>query len=339
MISCRKSSTALGLLAVATFANSQPAPSSFYTPEYFANWGLQYTYAAEAWALGFTGEGVRIGIADDQAQLSHPEFTGRVYSPLYPAPFPNPEYPNPPEHGTHVMGVAAAARDGNGMVGVAPGSSIAHVVVVGSSGYPASSDFAQDLINARVSVMNGSFGPPATPWPTDNIGGNGSLNPNYQEVNFQFSLESQIVGYALDITKLSEADVVMVFAAGNQRSSGLQPLAAKVPAGHALIPLITPANSALGYTNNPADAIYRIYSDDTDGQNPSTWDSNQLPFSDVNDEDADFSSLAGTLIAVTASISIKILVRSHSLILVISVVLLQTGASRHQVLKSTQQCQ
>ena len=300
MISCIKSSTALGLLAVATFANSQPAPSSFYTPEYFANWGLQYTYAAEAWALGFTGEGVRIGIADGQAQLSHPEFTGRVYSPLNPAPFPAPGYPNITEHGTHVMGVAAAARNGVGMMGVAFNASIAGTVAVGEPGYPLR-NWSQDLINARVSVMNGSFGPPATPWPTDNIGGNGSLNPNYQEVNFQFSLESQIAQYALDITKLSEADVVIVFAAGNQRSSGLQPLAAKVPAGHALIPLITPANSALGYTNNPADAIYRIYSDDTDSQNPSTWDSNQLPFSDVNDEDADFSSLAGTLIAVTAS--------------------------------------
>ncbi|MDP4836519.1 MAG: autotransporter domain-containing protein, partial [Burkholderiales bacterium] len=102
-----------------------------------------------------------------------------------------------------------------------------------------------------------------------------------------------------NVLNLSKADIVMVFAAGNQRSLGLQPLAAKVPSGHALIPLITPANSALGYTSNPADAIYRIYLEDADDDNPSTWDINQLTFNDV--KDANFSSLAGTLIAVTAS--------------------------------------
>ncbi len=299
MISCKKTCIGLALFVAASSANSQSTSSIFFTPEYFANSGLQYTYAADAWALGFTGKGVRIGIADDQAQLSHPEFAGRVYWPSMQAPFPNPEYPDFPEHGTHVMGVAAAARDGIGMVGVAPDASIAHVVTVPKLGYPGSSDFAQDLIAARVSVMNGSFGPPAKPWPTDNPGGRGSPNPNYQEVNFQFLDAGALLGYYSNVLRLSEADVVMVFAAGNQRSPGLQPLAAKVPSGHALVPLITPANSALGYTGNPADAIYRIYLRDADDDNPSTWDRNQLTFNDL--KDANFSNLAGTLIAVTAS--------------------------------------
>jgi subtilase-type serine protease len=91
----------------------------------------------------------------------------------------------------------------------------------------------------------------------------------------------------------------MVFSAGNQRSSYLQPLAAKVPSGHGIIPLITPANTARGYTSNPADAVYRIYTEAADPNNPSTWKSNQIPFSELND--ANLSSLAGTLIAVTAA--------------------------------------
>ena len=177
MISIRKIGACLALFAAASAANSQVASSIFHTSEYFANRGLQYTNAAEAWALGFTGKGVRIGIADDQAQLSHPEFAGRVYWPEKPGPFPNPDYPDfpVPDHGTHVMGVAAAARNGVGMIGVAYDASIAYTVAVPKPGYPRSNDWAQDLVNSGVSVMNASFGPPERPSPT--IGN--SLNPNY----------------------------------------------------------------------------------------------------------------------------------------------------------------
>ena len=297
MISIRKVAACLALFAVTSAANSQVASSIFHTPEYFANWGLQYTNAAEAWALGFTGKGVRIGIADDQAQLSHPEFTGRVYWPVKPDPFPNPEYPDfpVPDHGTHVMGAAAAARNGVGMIGVAYDASIAHAVAIPNPGYPASKDWAQDLLDAKVSVMNGSFGPNARPWPRF---GN-SLNPNYSLVNFQMLSQGEMVDDAAEVQKLANADIVMVFSTGNQRSPWFQPLAAKVPAGYGLLPLITPANTALGYTNNSADAIYRLYTDETDIQNPTTWSSNQLPLSQV--QAVDYSSLAGTLIAVSAA--------------------------------------
>lgn len=120
MIYTKTNTTALSilsLLAVATSANGQLAPSDFATPEYFRNWGLSYTNAAQAYALGFTGAGVKIGIADTQAQLSHPEFIGRTYWPSPQPPFPTPGYPNFPTHGTHVMGIAAAARNGVGMMG------------------------------------------------------------------------------------------------------------------------------------------------------------------------------------------------------------------------------
>ena len=214
MISIRNVGACLALFAVTGAANSQAASSIFHTPEYFANWGLQYTNAAEAWALGFTGKGVKLGIADDQAQLSHPEFAGRVYWPVAPDPFPNPNYPEFPDHGTHVMGAAAASRNGVGMVGVAYDASIAHTVaVLTKPGYPTSKDWAQDLVTARVSVMNASFGPRATPWPLlpDN-----SLNPNYSRVNFQMLTGGEVLEYGAEVEKLANADIVMVFAAGNQ---------------------------------------------------------------------------------------------------------------------------
>ena len=297
MISIRNVGACLALVAVTGAANSQVASSIFHTPEYFANWGLQYTNAAEAWALGFTGKGVKLGIADDQAQLSHPEFAGRVYWPVASDPFPNPDYPDFPDHGTHVMGAAAAARNGVGMIGVAYDASIAHTVaILTKPGYPTSKDWAQDLVTARVSVMNASFGPRATPWPLlpDN-----SLNPNYSRVNFQMLTGSEVTEYAAEVEKLANADIVMVFAAGNSRDYRLQPIAAKVPAGHGLLPLITPANTALGYTGNSADAVYRIYTDEADQLNPATWGSNQYSLSQIRS--VDFSNLAGTLIAVTAA--------------------------------------
>jgi subtilase-type serine protease len=296
MISIRKIGACLALFSVASAANSQVASSIFHTPEYFANWGLQYTNAAQAWALGFTGKGVKLGIADDQAQLSHPEFAGRVYWPVAPDPFPNPNYPEFPDHGTHVMGAAAASRNGVGMVGVAYDASIAHTVaILTKPGYPTSKDWAQDLVTARVSVMNASFGPLATPWPLlpDN-----SLNPNYSRVNFQMLTGGEVLEYGAEVEKLANADIVMVFAAGNQRDYRLQPIAAKVPAGHGLLPLITPANTALGYTGNSADAIYRIYTDEADRLNPATWSSNQYSLSQIRS--VDFSNFAGALIVVTA---------------------------------------
>lgn len=130
-----------GFIALAnTPSAAQRTPADFETPEYFKNWGLKYTLASDAYALGFTGAGVKLGIADYQAQLSHPEFAGRVYWPLPQPAFPMPGYPDFPEHGTHVMGVAAAARNGVGMMGVAFDASIANVVAVGEAGYPKSTD-------------------------------------------------------------------------------------------------------------------------------------------------------------------------------------------------------
>jgi len=92
------------LFCLSTSVQAQSSPTDFFTNEYFANWGLKYTFAADAYALGFTGAGVKIGIADTAVQLSHPEFAGRVYWPSIEPPFPNPGYPNFPEHGMHVMG-------------------------------------------------------------------------------------------------------------------------------------------------------------------------------------------------------------------------------------------
>ena len=108
-------------------------PSSFVTPEFNANWGLGVINAQDAYALGFTGAGVKLGIADEAFQFTHPEFQGRIYSPTAFPAFPLPGV-KVPEHGTHVMGLAAAARNGVGMMGVAFDAALAGVVAVNSPG-------------------------------------------------------------------------------------------------------------------------------------------------------------------------------------------------------------
>ncbi|HEY7803381.1 MAG TPA: hypothetical protein VIC30_02965 [Orrella sp.] len=70
---------ALSMMLIGSPTWAQMSPSDFETPEYFRNWGLKYTFAAEAYSLGYSGAGIKIGIADTQAQLSHPEFVGRTY--------------------------------------------------------------------------------------------------------------------------------------------------------------------------------------------------------------------------------------------------------------------
>ncbi|MGG7047857.1 S8 family serine peptidase [Campylobacter sp. M4] len=53
--------------------------TSWESAEYSKYWGLKGINASTAYALGFTGKGVKIGVVDSGALLSHPEFIGRVF--------------------------------------------------------------------------------------------------------------------------------------------------------------------------------------------------------------------------------------------------------------------
>jgi subtilase-type serine protease len=85
--------------------------SEFETLEYKANWGLGAINASTAYAHGWTGKGVLIGIIDDGYDQGHLDLAsqilvdgsdGLVYV-----------------HGTHVAGIAAAVKNDIGMHGVA----------------------------------------------------------------------------------------------------------------------------------------------------------------------------------------------------------------------------
>ncbi|SFX61877.1 subtilase-type serine protease [Pseudomonas sp. NFACC43] len=140
------------LCALATLATAQAAPyveggrpgdpASWRSAEFDAQWGLGAINAQQAYAAGYTGKGVKLGIFDQPVYAAHPEFSGtdkvvtlvtsgiREYTdPYIPVKAGDPfRYDGSPtvgsdgklgSHGTHVGGIAAGSRDGGSMHGVA----------------------------------------------------------------------------------------------------------------------------------------------------------------------------------------------------------------------------
>ena len=57
------------------------AQKSFETSEYQKDWGLTAMHASKAYALGFNGKGVTVGVMDSGALLNiHPDLTGDRFS-------------------------------------------------------------------------------------------------------------------------------------------------------------------------------------------------------------------------------------------------------------------
>ncbi len=122
-------------------------PSSWRSNEFKADWGLGAIGADYAYAAGYTGKGVKLGIFDQPVYAAHPEFSGsnkvvtlvtsgiREYTDPY-IPVKAGDaflYDGSPSvgsngklgaHGTHVGGIAAGSRDGGVMHGVAFGAQI-----------------------------------------------------------------------------------------------------------------------------------------------------------------------------------------------------------------------
>ena len=298
---CAASLLAVGMLVASMSpVSAQLSPRDFETPEFYASWGLNQIGAQYAYALGYTGAGVKLGIADGAVQLTHPEFAGRIYDPsIFPVfPIPGAEIP---DHATQVMGLSAAARNGVGMMGVAFDASLAGVVAVDDeAGYPEPGDWADELIKAGVSVMNGSFGPDAYPQPYFE---DGSSNPDYVELKYQVLTLDSVAEDLSAIERLSKADVVMVFAAGNDGE--IQPVATRFPLGAGMIPLITPTRTfdqqpGCGLNRTAAGGLYCFLADNEpegDPNDPDAWEYESVD----NVDSIDGSPYTGTLIAVVAT--------------------------------------
>ncbi len=118
--------------------------------------------------VGATGAGVIVGIVDTGIDLDHPEFTGRIAAggtcfgdPTTACAGAAAFGADDNGHGTHVAGIVAAANDGVGKTGVAPGASLLPVKVLDASGSGSYLDVANGIVYAAANgakVINMSLG-------------------------------------------------------------------------------------------------------------------------------------------------------------------------------------
>ena len=104
------------------------------------------------------GSGVVVGVIDGWAYSLHPEFDIRYINVWFDK---DGTYNSFDDHATHVSGIIGAARDGTGMVGVAPGVSLTNVALFDDFGSTAitTGEIIDALRQDGASIVNMSFGP------------------------------------------------------------------------------------------------------------------------------------------------------------------------------------
>ncbi|WP_373058665.1 S8 family serine peptidase [Zunongwangia sp. H14] len=144
-------------------------PSIGDTEFYYFNdylWGLDAIDAPEAWNAGFTGEGASVFVLDSGIDAEHVEIAPNLNTALSKSFVPGENWNIRPgqyfNHGTHVAGTIAAARNGVGLIGVAPDAELVAVKVLSEySGSGAFSGINAGIIYAAeegADVINMSLG-------------------------------------------------------------------------------------------------------------------------------------------------------------------------------------
>jgi len=202
-------------------AIATPFPFPEVPDLWFDNWGLDSINAPEVWNSGYTGAGVVVAVIDTGVDYTHPELANNIWQNLDEIPnngidddangfiddtigwdfidndadpmdyYGFNSYHN--GHGTHVAGTIAAADDGWGMTGVAPGAQIMPIRALSEWGDTYGEFVANGIYYA---VNNGA----------DVI--NLSLSGGFSSL-----AEEQAIQYA------TEQGVVVVMAAGNYGDS------------------------------------------------------------------------------------------------------------------------
>lgn len=170
---------ALSLLLAKPYNVFAADADSFRTDEYYGmdadpisakankNGALDIINAAGAYAQGYTGKGVTVGVTDaGTVNFSHPEFSGKTGSGVVFDGLESSDVPLTWEkigHPTHVAGIAAADKNGFGMHGVAYDADIASSSAIGHyyGGLrfeSCSSFYDYYLTNPDIKIINNSWG-------------------------------------------------------------------------------------------------------------------------------------------------------------------------------------
>lgn len=124
----------------ATVAAPDPATTS--EPLWANQWDMRAIQVAEAHSVTIGNPNVVVGVLDSGIDANHPDLATQVDHSLSAGCLsgaPDTSFaawqPTTSDHGTHVAGTIGAARNGVGMVGVAPGVRLASVKVVNDAGF------------------------------------------------------------------------------------------------------------------------------------------------------------------------------------------------------------
>jgi len=106
---------------------------------YFLQWAPRAIQAPEAWALGYTGQGVRVAVLDGGLYASHVDLAANVDVSASRSFVPGQPFNADTGtfwHGTHVAGIIGAVDNNLGVVGIAPKATLIGVKVLhGGSGW------------------------------------------------------------------------------------------------------------------------------------------------------------------------------------------------------------
>ena len=195
---------------------------SFRTDEYYGmdadpisaqankNGALDIINAAAAYAQGYTGKGVTVGVADvGIVNFSHPEFSGKTGSGVVFDGLESTEVLLTWEnvyHPTPVASIAVADKNGFGMHGVAYDADVASSSVMGhyygGGGFESSNSFYDNyLTNPDIKIINNSWG--SSLYLLD--------EEDFNEI-IEY-LQSDIASF--EIEKAVNNDKLLIFAAGN----------------------------------------------------------------------------------------------------------------------------
>lgn len=207
---------ALSLLLAKPYNVFAASADSFRTDEYnvMGENVLDLINAAGAYAQGYTGKGVTVGVTDvGIVNFSHTEFSGKTGSGVVFDGLESSDVPLTWEavyHPTHVAGIAAADKNGFGMHGVAYDADIASSSTIkhyyGDGFFESGSSFYDNyLTNPDIKIINNSWGDY-----------NNYLSNVQNEEDFNEIIEYLQSGIAsFEIEKAVINDKLLVFSAGN----------------------------------------------------------------------------------------------------------------------------
>jgi len=213
----------LSCLIHASAVSMAATPEDFKTQEYWNSTGLELINAASAYAQGYTGQGIVLGILDTPLRLTHPELAGQVLGELLPAGYPLGDWAAD-EHGSHVAGIMVALRNGVGMQGVAFNSKLYAVALdlrEQATTLPSPDFLTLYASMPNLKILNNSWGSTMFPY---------EENDNVQEAVSAFwaDHDSSSLGQLV-----MQYDKLAVFAAGNEGHVS--------PAGEAISPRYIPS--------------------------------------------------------------------------------------------------